>query len=165
MASTIFRLDSRSLSAHYVKNRLQSCSMTVTVSRLRSRIQRQVISTSTVFSTPDTGKIPKGREMGCPFRLADGNRPFTTLPLAGNITDGQPKLAVYQQLHIHFAERVETQYPDCVYLPKPSAFGSLCSEPKLENLLAKRHFARHVLVAVFGASPAACVGLFFQWLR
>jgi len=61
MASTIFRLDSRVFSTLSVKNRLQLLHDSLR-SRLRGIIQRQVISTSTVFSTLIRVKSRKGRK-------------------------------------------------------------------------------------------------------
>ena len=69
MASTIFRLDSRVFSTLSVKNRLQLLHDSLR-SRLRGIIQRQVISTSTVFSFTDTGKIPGTAGNGIPVLLA-----------------------------------------------------------------------------------------------
>ena len=61
MASTIFRLDSRVFSTWSVKNRLQLLHDSLR-SRLRGIIQRQVISTSTVFSTLIRVKSRNGRK-------------------------------------------------------------------------------------------------------
>ena len=61
MASTIFRLDSRVFSTWSVKNRLQLLHDSLR-SRLRGTIQRQVISTSTVFSTLIRVKSRNGRK-------------------------------------------------------------------------------------------------------
>ena len=77
MASTIFRLDSRVFSTWSVKNCLQLLHDSLR-SRLRGTIQRQVISTSTVFSTLIRVKSRNGPEMGYPFCLrgiihVDGN--------------------------------------------------------------------------------------------
>lgn len=74
MASTIFRLDSRVFSTLSVKNRLQLLHDSLR-SRLRGIIQRQVISTSTVFST--LIRVNPGR---------DGNG--IPVPLAGDSTHG-----------------------------------------------------------------------------
>ena len=60
-ASAIFRLDSRVFSTLSVKNRLQLLHDSLR-SRLRGIIQRQVISTSTVFSTLIRVKSRKGRK-------------------------------------------------------------------------------------------------------
>ena len=73
MASTIFRLDSRVFSTWSVKNRLQLLHDSLR-SRLRGTIQRQVISTSTVFSTLIRVKSRNGRKWDTRSACGDNTR-------------------------------------------------------------------------------------------
>lgn len=148
MASTIFRLDSRVFSTWSVKNRLQLLHDSLR-SRLRGTIQRQVISTSTVFSTLIRVKSRKGRKWDTRSACGgivhvDGNVLHHYISPCGEDDGFQLKFifgGVPAALHIHFAQRVKAVSRLCIFQFQPG----FQSEPEIREFIGKGILARHIV--------------------